>query len=103
MNGGIPFNLAYGMSSFNYMGKDMRFNKMFNDFAFNQTTIIMGRMLNLYNGFEDINTLVDVGGGSGASLNLIVSKHPTINGINFDLPYVIANAPLIKGTNHIQH
>ncbi|KMZ69290.1 Glutathione S-transferase-O-methyltransferase fusion protein 14 [Zostera marina] len=101
MNGGIPFNLAYGMSSFNYMGKDMRFNKMFNDFAFNQTTIIMGRMLNLYNGFEDINTLVDVGGGSGASLNLIVSKHPTINGINFDLPYVIANAPLIKGVKHV--
>lgn len=41
--------------------------------------------------------LVDVGGGIGATINLIVSMYPNIKGINFDLVQVIANAPAYSG------
>ena len=57
------------------------------------TTIVMKRVLECYEGFENINRLVDVGGGLGINLKLITSKYPHIKGINFDLPHVIKHAP----------
>nr|KJB52490.1 hypothetical protein B456_008G264700 [Gossypium raimondii] len=32
---------------------------------------------------------------------MIVSKYPTIKGINFDLPHVIENAPTCPGVEHV--
>ncbi|MQM17391.1 hypothetical protein Taro_050362 [Colocasia esculenta] len=97
LEGGIPFNRAYGMTAFEYHGTDLRFNKVFNAGMSNHSTISMKKMLDTYRGFEGINVLVDVGGGIGATLNMIISKHPTIRGINFDLPHVIADAPSHPG------
>jgi hypothetical protein len=50
-----------------------------------------------YEGFKDIKTLVDVGGGTGKTLETIISSYPHIRGINYDLPHVIADAPTIPG------
>lgn len=97
LEGGIPFNRAYGMTAFEYHGTDPRFNKVFNAGMSNHSTITMKKMLETYAGFQGVNVLVDVGGGVGATLNMIVSKHPTIKGINFDLPHVIADAPSYPG------
>lgn len=97
LDGGIPFNKAYGMSAFEYHGKDPRFNKVFNQGMSNHSTIIMKKILQIYDGFEGLNTVVDVGGGTGATLNMIISKHPSIKGINFDLPHVIEDAPSYQG------
>lgn len=57
----------------------------------------MKKILQIYDGFEGLNTVVDVGGGTGATLNMIISKHPSIKGINFDLPHVIEDAPSYQG------
>ncbi|KAJ9552959.1 hypothetical protein OSB04_017004 [Centaurea solstitialis] len=92
LDGGIPFNKAYGMSAFEYHGKDPRFNKVFNSGMFNHSTIAMKKILDLYDGFNGLKTLVDVGGGTGASLNMIIAKHSSLKGINFDLPHVIEDA-----------
>ncbi|KAL6541456.1 Caffeic acid 3-O-methyltransferase [Orobanche gracilis] len=97
----IPFNKAYGMTPFEYSGKDLRFNKVFNQGMSNQSTILMKRVLDIYHGFEGSNTLVDVGGGIGATLDIIVSKHPSIKGINFDVPHVIDDAPSYPGIKHV--
>jgi hypothetical protein len=40
---------------------------------------------------------VDVGGGIGRALETIISSYPHIQGINYDLPHVIADAPTIPG------
>ncbi|KMZ58219.1 Glutathione S-transferase-O-methyltransferase fusion protein 13 [Zostera marina] len=101
MTGGIPFNMAYGMSAFEYHSIDTRFNNLFNKAFFNITILNMKKILHSYNGFESIKKLVDVGGGTGANLNIIISQHPTIKGVNFDLPHVIKNAPLFKGVEHV--
>ncbi|GAB2264995.1 Caffeic acid 3-O-methyltransferase [Dionaea muscipula] len=101
LEGGIPFNKAYGMSAFEYHGTDPRFNKIFNNGMSNHSTITMKRMLETYKGFEGLCSLVDVGGGTGATLNMIVSKYPTIKGINFDLPHVIHDAPSYPGVEHV--
>ena len=62
------------------------------------STIVVKKILEKYNGFEGLGSLVDVGGGTGATINTIVSKYPTIKGINFDLPHVIEDAPSYTGT-----
>ncbi|KAJ0967135.1 hypothetical protein J5N97_024052 [Dioscorea zingiberensis] len=68
---------------------------------FNQTTLLMKKMLETYNGFESLKVLVDVGGGLGATLGIILSKYPHIKGINFDLPFVVSEAPAIPGVEHV--
>lgn len=97
LEGGIPFNKAYGMTAFEYHGTDPRFNKVFNKGMADHSTITMKKILENYKGFEGLKSLVDVGGGTGAVVNMIVSKYPTIKGINFDLPHVIEDAPSYPG------
>ncbi|KAL1348624.1 hypothetical protein HN51_024617 [Arachis hypogaea] len=89
LEGGIPFNRAHGMHVFEYAKIDPRFNEVFNKAMHNSSTLLMKRILDVYKGFDHINKLVDVGGGVGATIKLITSKHPHILGINFDLPHVI--------------
>ncbi|KAJ8443725.1 hypothetical protein Cgig2_029630 [Carnegiea gigantea] len=74
-------------------GTDMRFSKVFNDAMSNYSTITMKKMLENYNRFDGLSTLVDVGGATGQTLNMIITKYRTIRGINFDLPHVIKDAP----------
>ncbi|KAH9723368.1 Flavone 3'-O-methyltransferase 1 [Citrus sinensis] len=101
LEGGIPFNMAYGMTSFEYFGKDQRFNKIFNNGMFSHSTITLKKFLENYKGFEGLKSVVDVGGGIGASLNMIISKYPSIKGINFDLPHVIQDGPAYPGIEHV--
>ncbi|XP_015059880.1 acetylserotonin O-methyltransferase-like [Solanum pennellii] len=51
--------------------------------------------------FEGVNTMVDVGGGDGTTLRLLVEAFPWINGINFDLPHVASVAPHAIGVVHV--
>lgn len=92
LEGGIPFNRAFGMGAFEYQGSDPSFNKVFNSGMSNHTTIVMTKILEIYKGFEGLSSLVDVGGGIGVTLRMIVSKHPYIKGILYDLPHVIEEA-----------
>ncbi|XP_023554121.1 xanthohumol 4'-O-methyltransferase-like [Cucurbita pepo subsp. pepo] len=50
--------------------------------------------------FEGVECLVDVGGGNGTSLSMIVKACPWIKGINFDLPHVVASSPPPIGVQH---
>ncbi|XP_071721553.1 acetylserotonin O-methyltransferase-like [Rutidosis leptorrhynchoides] len=51
--------------------------------------------------FEGLKTVVDVGGGDGTALRLIVEACPWIKGINFDLPHVVSVAPTLTGVEHV--
>ena len=97
LEGGVPFDNVYGRHTFEYAAIDARFNDVFNNAMVNHTKIVMNEILNCYHGFENLKRLVDVGGCLGINLNMIVSKHPTIKGVNFDLPHVIQNAPFYSG------
>ncbi|KAL3650602.1 Caffeic acid 3-O-methyltransferase [Castilleja foliolosa] len=101
LEGGIPFNKAHGMSAFEYQDKDPRFNKVFNLGMSQQSTIFMNKILEVYKGFEGLKSIIDVGGGVGASIKMILSKYPSIKGINYDLPHVIRDAPPYPGLEHV--
>ncbi|GAU15933.1 hypothetical protein TSUD_41560 [Trifolium subterraneum] len=95
------FKNTHGVTKYEYMGKDKKMNQIFNKSMVDVCAIEMKRMLEIYSGFEGISTLVDVGGGSGQNLKMIISKYPSIKGINFDLPQVVENAPPLLGIQHV--
>ncbi|XP_010539891.1 PREDICTED: anthranilate N-methyltransferase-like [Tarenaya hassleriana] len=101
LKGGIPFNTSHGMHVFQYPATDQRFNELFNSGMFHHTSVVLKKVLETYKGFDQVNRLVDVGGGVGVTINMIVSKYPHIHGINYDLPQVIQNARTYPGVEHV--
>ncbi|KDO38909.1 hypothetical protein CISIN_1g034578mg [Citrus sinensis] len=67
------------------------------------TKITMKAFVSHYkvDGFNNIRSMVDVGGGTGTVLAEIVKSYPHIKGINFDLQHVIATAPTHEGVSHV--
>lgn len=92
-----PFRKVNGEHALNfYVNPDQiaLFNKAF----VGMTTPFMREVLEFYDGFQGVETLVDVGGSTGVSLSLIMDKFPNITkGINFDLPKMVASAPQLPG------
>jgi hypothetical protein len=43
--------------------------------------------------FSGIGSLVDVGGASGNMLGHVLSRHPNLRGVLYDLPHVVTDAP----------
>ncbi|XP_048131212.1 caffeic acid 3-O-methyltransferase-like isoform X2 [Rhodamnia argentea] len=101
LEGGNQFKKVHGVSIFEYMNIDSAYNNTFNKAMDGLTTIVMNKILEFYQGFEGLTTLVDVAGGTGKCLNMIISKYPSIVGINFDLPHVIESAPAYSGIQHV--
>nr|WCF44273.1 caffeic acid 0-methyltransferase 1 [Vaccinium corymbosum] len=102
LEGGIPFHKVHGKPAFEYLRKDPMFNEVFNKTMIDRSTMVNKKILeSSYKGFEQVQKLVDVGGGLGATLNLITSKNPHIKAINFDLPHVIQQAPPYPSVEHV--
>ncbi|VAI40001.1 unnamed protein product [Triticum turgidum subsp. durum] len=101
LDGGLPFQRAYGMTLFEYNSTNIHVNRMFNEAMKNHSTIITKKLLEFYMGFDSVGTLVDVAGGVGATIHTIISKYPHIKGVNFDLPHVISDAPSFPGVEHV--
>ncbi|KAG5564899.1 hypothetical protein RHGRI_000936 [Rhododendron griersonianum] len=90
LEGGIPFHKVHGIPAFEYSTNDPRFSEVFNKAMIDHSAIVNKKILeSSYKGFEQVQKLVDVGGGLGATLKLITSKYPHITAVNFDLPHWI--------------
>lgn len=89
--GAIPFEAAHGSPFFDWIQRDppaaANFDAAMAAFADLTHAAIVGSY-----GFEGIGTLVDVGGGQGALIAAILRAHPSLQGVLFDLPPVIARA-----------
>ncbi|KAJ4961997.1 hypothetical protein NE237_021907 [Protea cynaroides] len=99
--GGLPFYKAHGENADDYMTKNPKMGEAFISCYFEFNALFMKKVLETYKGFEGVRVLVDVGGGTGLVLSMIVSKYPSIKGINFDLPHVIERAAPCSGVEHI--
>lgn len=101
LEGKDAFSSAHDMRLFEYISSDDQFSKLFHRAMSESSTMVMKKVLEEYRGFEDVNTLVDVGGGIGTILGLITSKYPHIKGVNFDLAQVLTQAPFYPGVEHV--
>ncbi|KAK4766094.1 hypothetical protein SAY87_007736 [Trapa incisa] len=102
LDGVNPFEEANGMPIFQYGATVPSFNDIFNRTMVALSTVEMEEILKVYRGFQGLNSLVDVAGGTGKCLSMIISKYPSIKGINFDLPHVVRQAPSYPGVEHVE-
>ncbi|GLJ19223.1 hypothetical protein SUGI_0345370 [Cryptomeria japonica] len=102
LEGGCAFRKAFGMSNWDYGVNNPEANKTFNEAMSCDTRAVMASVVKIYEeGFKKITSLVDVAGGVGSALSIIVENYKHIRGINFDLPHVIASALPIAGVEHV--
>lgn len=97
LEGAVPSEKAYGMSLFEFIGRNESANTMFNTAMTGHSAIITKKLLQRFHGLDGLSVLIDVGGGTGAMLQTIIGYHKHLRGINYDLPHVIGQAPSIKG------
>lgn len=95
------FQSINGTSFYQYTKTNKELNDIFNQAMGQSGPLEIKRILKLYKGFEGISTLVDVGGGVGETLKLILSQYPSIKGVNFDLPQAVQDAPTHPGLEHV--
>lgn len=60
LQGKDAFSSAHGMKLFEYIGSNEQFTEMFNRAMSKASIMIMKKILQVYRGFDDVNTLVDM-------------------------------------------
>ncbi|AES87941.1 putative O-methyltransferase COMT-type, S-adenosyl-L-methionine-dependent methyltransferase [Medicago truncatula] len=99
---GTAFFRCHGHEQFEMTGLDSKYNDLFNQGMVCTARIVSRAVIAGYkDGFNQIKSLVDVGGGIGGSLSEIVRAYPHIQAINFDLPHVVSTAPNFDGITHV--
>ncbi|XP_051124528.1 caffeic acid 3-O-methyltransferase-like [Andrographis paniculata] len=102
LGGGVLFERLNGKSFYEHVKcSNTGYAEAFHDAMRAHSVFILGKVLEKYHGFENLDSIVYVAGGDGTALEMIISKYPSIRGINFDLPEVIKTAPLSRGIEHI--
>ncbi len=92
--GEIGFDHYHGMGLFDYLGAHPENAASFNR-AMTSNTALSGTAITRAYDFSGVRRLVDVGGGHGLLLATILQAHPTMRGVLFDLPEVIAGAQAV--------
>ncbi|KAE8660744.1 hypothetical protein F3Y22_tig00116951pilonHSYRG00756 [Hibiscus syriacus] len=101
--GACGFSRANGSTLYEFQSRNHEFKTVFDEAMVCNTRVVMKSVLKCYkDGFNNVGTIVDVGGGSGAAVVEIVEAHPHIKGFNFDLPHVVASAPKYPNVSHVE-
>ncbi|XVE68081.1 hypothetical protein DITRI_Ditri09bG0040700 [Diplodiscus trichospermus] len=96
------FKKAYDFEVWEYASQNVEFNTLFNRTMAYDSRLISKAVISGYkDGFNNIRSLVDVGGGTGGMAAEIVKFYPHIKAINYDLPHVITTAPPLDGVTHL--
>jgi hypothetical protein len=89
--GKTAFNEAHGMGFFAYLGQHSDIARIF-DQAMTSNTARSGTAITRAYDFSATQRLVDVGGGQGLLLATVLQAYPTMHGVLFDRPGVVAGA-----------
>lgn len=85
------FDHVYGLPFFEHLAKDPEASKAFNDAMTNQSRMAHSAVAASFD-FSQFKRIVDVGGGNGALLELILQNNPEVTGVLFDQPHVVEGA-----------
>jgi hypothetical protein len=81
------------MPLYNYLAQHPSLGGPFHQWMTQQSTLHNAAVVASYD-FSGFHTLVDIGGGHGATLTAILAVYPSLHGVLFDRPEVIAQAQL---------
>ncbi|EEF44353.1 trans-resveratrol di-O-methyltransferase [Ricinus communis] len=94
-----PFVTAFGVTLWGYTGNEARANHLVNDCMASDSSVI-GRavIIKCKEVFEGLNSLVDVGGGTGNMAKAIAQTFPNLKCTVLDLPHVVDK---LQGINNL--
>ncbi|XP_060168682.1 acetylserotonin O-methyltransferase-like [Lycium barbarum] len=97
------FSAAHGKDVWEYAKINPEHSKLINDALACHARVTLPAIIdNCAEIFKGIESLVDVGGGNGTTLGMLVKAFPWISGINFDLHHVVSVAPHCHGVVHVE-
>lgn len=77
-----------GMDIFEYLEQNPDRNAIYNDAMTNSSLMLSYAILSEYN-FNNVKKIIDIGGGQGILVSMILYKYPKIKGAIYDLPHVV--------------
>lgn len=99
---GSPFEEEHGVDIWAYTNANPAHSKLVDEAMSCIATASAAAIANHYPAaFQGIASLVDVGGGDGTALRILVKAFPWIRGVNFDLPHVVRAAQPCMGVEHV--
>lgn len=85
------FEHHFGMGVFEYFARNPEASAVFNEAMTGWTAQLARAVVDSYD-FSPFGTVVDVGGNQGTLLAAILRSQPSVRGVLFDLPHVVASA-----------
>ncbi|HRA48361.1 MAG TPA: methyltransferase [Thermomicrobiales bacterium] len=95
-SGENAYRHVHGVDNWTYRSQHPEAAALFDDGMTAVADMVVGSVLDVFD-FGPFPTIADIGGGRGAFLAAILSKHPGSRGILFDLPHVVAGADAVLG------
>ncbi|XP_017429959.1 probable O-methyltransferase 3 isoform X3 [Vigna angularis] len=96
-----PFEMTHGKSFWEYAGSDPRINILFNDAMASDAQLITSSVIDKCKDvFMGLESLVDVGGGTGTMGKVIAASFPQLECIVFDLPHVVSG---LQGSENLKY
>ena len=87
------FRLAYGLSVWDYRTQHPEEGAIFDAAMVSSSRLVIDSLLEAYD-FGRFETIVDVGGGSGALLAALLAEYQELRGVLFDQPHVVEDLDL---------
>ncbi|KAK0577954.1 hypothetical protein LWI29_002833 [Acer saccharum] len=88
-----PFESSHGLNFWDYGEQNPEFNTLFNKAMASDSQMANLVVKDCKPIFEGLNSLVDVGGGTGSLSRILSEEFPSMKCTVFDLPHVVANSP----------
>ncbi len=86
------FAKVHGVDIWGYFEQQPEQGEIFHRSMVELTRQVAGLVASAYD-FSAFKTLVDIGGGAGELLAVILKKYPNLEGINFDMPQALKETP----------
>ncbi|KAI3719734.1 hypothetical protein L6452_20638 [Arctium lappa] len=97
-----PFQTTHGRSLWDFAGQEPKLNQLFNDAMASDARLVTNVILkDCKAAFEGLNSIVDVGGGTGTVTKAIAKAFPKLNCISFDLPHVVNGMEGSKNLSYV--
>ncbi|GAB4853112.1 hypothetical protein Ancab_017296 [Ancistrocladus abbreviatus] len=97
------FDAAHGEDVWSYAAENPTHSELLNEAMACNARMAMTAVINgCPQVFDGLSSVVDVGGGNGTALRMMIKAFPWINhGINFDLPHVVSAALVSDKVQHV--
>ncbi|XP_028766541.1 isoflavone-7-O-methyltransferase 9-like [Neltuma alba] len=92
---------AFGLGFWDLLERDHQYIKSFNEGMASDSQMINMALRDCKSIFDGLETLVDVGGGTGTTCRIIFETYPNLKCIVFDLPQVVENCSASNNLSYV--